>query len=337
MRRIAPRSFSVPWGGRTAIYDYWRDNCGRTPRDIAEETGKDEANVRKSIRKAKALYPDLPWRQDPRHKTGTEPASRTRKKVKVRQGSKVATVLEVVAGDFHVPYHDPASVGCLLGYLKDAKPDGFTINGDFLDMYACSSFSKDPKRELQLQDELDEANELLDRIDAVLPKTCTKRFVIGNHEIRLERYLREHARSFHGLRALTIDAFLRLSERGYDVIPMVGRDASTHIGKVEVGHFNVARKDSGASARTLLIDRGCSVIQSHTHKLAAIYKRSRGSGEQHAAWEIGCMCDLSPEYVGNPDWMNGFATITKCEGSPRYHVALHEILGGELLAGGKRY
>ena len=282
-------------------------------------------------------YPDLPWRKDPRHGEAATAPPRKRKRTVPVKGHSVATVVEVIAGDFHVPYHDPHAVGCLLGYLKDTKPDGFTINGDYIDAYSLSRFSKNPERELQLQDELDEANAILDLIDAALPKNCTKRFVVGNHEARLERYLCDNARAFHGLRALELDSLLKLTERGYEMAQMVGRDASVRIGKVEVGHFNIARKDSGASAKALLLDRGSSVIQSHTHKLAAIYKRKRGTGEQHAAWEIGCMCDLTPEYVSNPDWQQGFATITKCADSPRYHVALHEILGGELLAGGKRY
>lgn len=323
---------------RGNVDEYILAHCHESSGTIAAALGKDPANVRRAIRRLRTLHPELEWFEDVRQGKPVVAQSASRHKpIVVREGRIVPTVHEVIAGDFHVPYHDPASVGCLLGYLHDTKPDGFTINGDFSDFYACSSFSKDPRREFGLQDELDEANAILDKIDDALPQGCVKRFVIGNHEARLERYMREHARAFHGLRSLSIDALFRLTERGYQIVPMIGRDASTRIGKVEVGHFNVARKDSGASARALLLDRGCSVIQSHTHRLAAIYKRARGTGEQRAAWEVGCMCDLSPEYVTSPDWQSGFASITKCEGSGRYHVALHEIIGGELLAGGRRY
>lgn len=322
----------------TFDYAFWRDNAHKSGEQIAREYGLDAGNVRRELRKARVLYPELDWRGDPRHKERQEcPPEAVCAPVSPRTGKVIPTSTEVVAGDFHVPYHDADSVGCLLGYLRDTQPQGFTINGDFIDCYALSSFSKDPRRELEMQAELDAANAVLDAIDAVIPRCEVKRFVVGNHEARLERYLRDHARAFHGLRALTLDALLRLTERGYEVVPMVGRDASVMIGKVEVGHFNVARKDAGASARALLLDRGCSVMQSHTHKLASIYKRARGTGEQQAAWEIGCMCDLSPEYITSPNWQAGFATITRCQSSDRYHVALHEIIGGELLVDGKRY
>lgn len=316
---------------------FWRQNCHKSGEEIAREHDRDGGNVRRDIRRAKEMYPHLDWRDDPRSRIASEAHQRPYKAVKARTGVRIPVKVEVVAGDFHVPYHDHAAVGCLLGYLADTQPDGFTINGDFWDAYQISSFCKDASRELQMQSDLDEANDLLDAIDAVLPDDCEKRFVIGNHEVRLQRYISEHAKAFYGLRSLTIDSLLRLSERGYHIVEMVGRDASFHIGKVEVGHFNVARKDAGASAKLLLSERGNSVVQGHTHRLAAIYKRNRGTGEQTAAWEGGCLCDLSPEYVTSPNWQAGFVTITRCEGSSRYHVALHEIIGGELLAGGRRY
>lgn len=304
---------------------------------IARELGKDSANVRKVIRRLKRLNPNLDWYEDVRQGAKAQSASPLKPRpVKPTQGQRVQTSTTVVCGDLHVPFHDPKAVGCVLGYIRDTKPDCLVLNGDTIDFYPVSSFSKDPHRELTLQDELDQTNDILDAFDSVMPKGSRKVFVVGNHEVRLSRYLRENARALHGLRALTLDALLRLTERGYEVVPMVGRDASTMVGKVEVGHFNIARKDAGASAKTLLIDRGCSVIQSHTHKLAAFYKRHRGTGQQHGAWEIGCLCDLNPEYVSNPDWSQAFATVTTCA-TGRYHVALHEILGGELLAGGRRY
>lgn len=304
---------------------------------IARELGKDAANVRRRIRQLRDIYTDLDWYADPRHKVDEAREPKRYRRIRPRAGKDVGTMLEVVCGDFHVPFHDETAIACLLGYLVDNQPDGFTINGDFLDCYAVSSFSKDPVRAAHFQDELDEANAVLDAIGAVLPSTCAKRFVIGNHEARLERYLRDDAPALHGLRDLSIEAQLRLRERGYEVTPMIGRDASVFVGGVEVGHFNKVSKHSAYTAKALVDERGVSLIQSHTHRLGAYYKRMRGTGEHIGGWEIGCLCDLDPEYVSNPNWSHGFATITRCEGSRRFHVALHEIIGGELLVAGRRY
>lgn len=326
---------SPDFGGR--VDDYILAHPYMSGEAIARELDKDAANVRKRIRRLRDIYPDMDWYVDPRHKVDVAHEPKHYRRIRPRQGKDVSTTLEVACGDFHVPFHDETAIACLLGYLQDHEPDGFTINGDFLDCYAVSSFSKDPVRETQLQDELDEANAVLDAIDAVLPSTCTKRFVIGNHEARLERYLRDNARALHGLRVLNIASLLRLDERGYEVTPMIGRDASVFVGKVEVGHFNKVSKHSAYTAKNIVDERGCSIIQSHTHRLGAYYKRMRGTGEHIGGWEIGCLCDLDPEYVSNPNWSHGFATITRCEGSSRFHVALHEVIGGELLVAGKRY
>lgn len=319
--------------------EFWRDNCHLSGEELARKHGGDGGNWRKRIRRMKQRYTDLPWRDDPRQKAnprhlgGVDIIAPPKPIV----GRVVGTHTEVLAGDFHVPYHDLRAVGCLLGYLKDNPPDGFTTGGDFADFYQCSKFNKEPHRALELQSDLDVANAVLDAFDAVLPVGCKKRFIIGNHEWRLEKYLMSEAPALASLRCLDLDSLLRLSERGYEVIRMVARDASVFIGEVEVGHFDRVSKHSGYTEKSLVDDRGCSIMQFHTHRRGAHYKRLRGSGEELGGWGPGCLCDLNPEYVKNPNWQQGFATITRCDGSGRFHVTLHEIIGGELLAGGRRY
>ena len=319
--------------------DYILAHCSESGESIARAMGKDGANVRKRIRKLRAAYPKLPWYEDVRHRPNpvAQRQDHRLKPVTPRQSQRVDVGRTVVCGDLHIPYHDRDAIGCLLGYLRDTKPEAFIFNGDLVDMYQCSSFGKEPTRELELQQDIDIANDVLDAFDAALPKGCRKVFVLGNHEVRLSRWLKDHARNLYGLRALSLDALLRLTERGYEIVPMIGRDASLMVGKVEVGHFNKASQHSAYTAKALVDERGCSVIQSHTHRLGAYYKRQRGTGQYLGGWEIGCMCDLNPEYVSNPNWSHGFATISRVESSSRYHVALHEILGGELLAAGRRY
>jgi hypothetical protein len=250
----------------------------------------------------------------------------------------VSTITEVVCGDLHVPYHDPVAIGCMLGYMKDNPPDGFTVAGDFADFYQISRFDKEPRRELEFQADIDACNAILDAIDAVLPEGCKKRFLIGNHEDRLQKFLKTpQARAISSLRCLTVESLLRLEERGYQVVPMVGRDSSVKVGLIEVGHFNKVNQHSAYTERALVDERGCSIMQLHTHRRGAFYKRLRGTGEEIGGWGPGCLCDLNPEYVTSPNWMSGFASITKCADSDRYHVNLHEIIGGELLVGNTRY
>jgi len=45
----------------------------------------------------------------------------------------------IVTSDQHCPFHNRKVHEALLKFIKDFKPDGFVINGDFVDMYSISS------------------------------------------------------------------------------------------------------------------------------------------------------------------------------------------------------
>ena len=75
--------------------------------------------------------------------------------------SKVDCEKCLVIGDIHAPFHDEKAVGVALALSKHIKPDVIVLNGDIADFYACSRFSKQPTRALQLQDELDSVREIL--------------------------------------------------------------------------------------------------------------------------------------------------------------------------------
>ena len=44
--------------------EFWVENCTKSSKQLSEENGGDAANWRRSIRRAKQCYPDLPWRMD---------------------------------------------------------------------------------------------------------------------------------------------------------------------------------------------------------------------------------------------------------------------------------
>lgn len=335
--RRMPFEQSKSWWG--ASVGDGRFVCELSGEEIARLFGGDGGNWRARIRKGRVRFPELSWWSDPRQVpnprfVGGEDVCLPPKAVR---GREVETYREVCAGDFHVPYHDLQAVGILLGYLKDNPPDGFTLGGDFADFYQVSKFNKDPQRALELQNDLDMANAVLDAIDTALPDDCTKRFLVGNHEVRMENYLKGEGVALTSLKCLRIESLLRLDERGYEVVPMVARDSSVFIGAVEVGHFDKVCKHSAYTEKLLMDDRGCSLMQFHTHRRGAHYRRLRGTGEELGGWGPGCMCDLNPEYCSKPNWHQGFATITTTKGSDRFHVDLHEIIGGELLVGNVRY
>lgn len=99
----------------------------------------------------------------------------------------------VIFPDVHAPNHHEPSFNAALQFTKWYKPHRFIQLGDFCDWDSVTDYS--PKREADISNiktEIESANELLDRIDSVLPKNCERYMVGGNHEARVERFKVSH-------------------------------------------------------------------------------------------------------------------------------------------------
>ena len=66
----------------------------------------------------------------------------------------------------------------------------------------------------------------------------------------------------------------------------------------------------------------------HTRRLAKFITRK---ARRKFFWlETGCLCDLNPEYVQDPDWCQGFAEI-RIENGKAKKAEVIEIEDGEIL------
>jgi hypothetical protein len=114
-----------------------------------------------------------------------------------KPNKKVKTV--IVASDFHCTEADPFSVRVFLDTCRLMQPDDIVLNGDILDFYGFSSFSKDSRR-------IDWAasKRWLDKLLSTLREICPKSniiWIIGNHCLRLFRW---HADSLQELRRTSL-------------------------------------------------------------------------------------------------------------------------------------
>lgn len=231
-----------------------------------------------------------------------------------------------VIGDIHCPYHDPRAVKIAVKILKDLEPHRVILIGDVVDFYSISRYDKKPNRINDLQSDCDQTHDLLTEI--VSASTRSKyEYIEGNHENRLSRFLLTKAPELWSLRVLSVPELLRLGELGieYKHETRVGNMTATH------GHF--ARNHSGYTARAMAEGYG-TVIFGHTHRLGAHYRRD-GRGEI-AAFENGCLCGLTPEFItGVADWQHGFSIITEHNGATA--VEQVHILDGQAFFRGKRW
>lgn len=245
----------------------------------------------------------------------------------------------VAASDFHIPFQDDKFLDLLIYFLKDnAKMlDYFVINGDFIDFWDVSKFSKVPKTGLDLVDEIAFAYDVLSQIRKAIPNTRII-YVEGNHEFRLRKYIIDNAKALYGMRGLSVEEQLKLDELKIEYVSCLkGFNKFGHndwkIGELYIGHYDKATK---YSVFQLLDVLGVSFIQGHSHHFA-IASKSLRDGREIMGVEHGCACSLKPSYINFPNWQHGFSIFYKKVGDNRFQINPIRVVKYKFFWGQKEY
>ena len=209
----------------------------------------------------------------------------------------------VVLGDIHYPYEDPAAVSVARQILQILQPDLTVFNGDVLDFYQLSRFEKNPKRHLQLQEDLDRARVGMREFREAVPDT---EMVLheGNHEDRLKKFKWKHP-ELSNLNCLKIEELLDLESIGCKVSGLF-EPLCWH--GWTITHGNLHRRKAGYTAHAMIERYGTSGISNHVHRLAVV---ERTNLAQQATWiENACLCDLRPHYDIFADWQQGLTVLS---------------------------
>lgn len=209
--------------------------------------------------------------------------------------------------DEHYPFQDDHARSVALQIVQDFDPNLLVAGSDGLDFYALSHFDKNPDRiKTDLQGEIKAWQEGQREWGDAAPN-AKKRFIPGNHEDRLRRWLWQHP-EVAGLDAMRLENLLGLKELGIE--SRAANDEYDHceielFGRLVVRHGKFVRKSAGMSAKAELeADRfGVSIMTGHTHRGGTVYAQTRGgivTGQ-----ECFCLCRLDPDYVARPDWQQG--------------------------------
>ncbi len=189
----------------------------------------------------------------------------------------------LIVPDTHIPYHDVRAWNLMLKVAKVLKPKHLVCIGDLADFYSVSSHSKDPSRIDSLSEELIEVNAALDQLDAL--GATDKKFVEGNHEDRLRRYLQDKAPELHGV--VGVEKLFNLKERGWHFTPY---KKATKIGKC---HFTHDVGTAGRFAAYRALERyQHTVVTGHTHRLSYIVE-GNALGEYKLSATFGWLGDAA--------------------------------------------
>jgi hypothetical protein len=209
--------------------------------------------------------------------------------------------------DEHRPFQDDYAIEIALQIVRDFNPDILVTGSDGVDFYNISKFDKNPLRmKTGLQKEItDWQSGQRQWKDAA--KNAVVKYIVGNHEDRLRKYLWQH-QEISDLDAVQLPNILGLASLGIEWETQKGLDANREVvieNKVVIKHGGIVRKFSAMSAKAELENErfSISVFTGHTHRGGVFYTRTRNGVVQ--AVECFCLCDLNPEYVRDPDWQHG--------------------------------
>lgn len=233
----------------------------------------------------------------------------------------------VKLSDFHIPFEDKSVIRVALNFIEEVGVNELVLD-EVCDFYAISRFSKDPKRALELQSELDFTMDWLWQIRKRFPQMKIT-MVSSNHDMRLLSYVNNSAREFSSLRCLGFKELLHLFEMKIDY-------RSNYIyKKVLFKHGDIVRSDSSVTAKAEWMKEGMSGVSGHTHRLGMFFKTLRGG--EYVWVEGGCMCKTkNVSYIeGTANWQNGLSMFFFDEKTDRFDPKIFPIIKGGIVWGNK--
>lgn len=240
-----------------------------------------------------------------------------------------------VVPDMHWPYACRESWKVYLSVIANMnKGDEVVIIGDFADYLAVSSHAKDPDR-MPFADEVEAVNEALDELAVIASKAgVSVVFCQGNHEFRLERYLRDKAPELFGI--VKAEKLLNIRLRGWKWVPY---KSVYKAGKVHFTH-DVGVSGKHAAMRSLEAFGGNLVI-GHTHRGGVAYAGNI-RGEQHFCLNVGHGLDTEHidymhKFKAEKDWQKGFGFIQVDRATGLAYAQFIPIVRNRCVLNGKVY
>lgn len=216
----------------------------------------------------------------------------------------------VVLPDIHTPNEQTSALESIFSFVKFYKPDLLIQLGDFCDWDSVTRY--DPRREsdiIPIDQEIDAANTLLDRIDKVAGRKCDKLMIGGNHEDRYESF-RINQGMLVGIRRMkdltSWSEEYNLRKRGWDVKEY---GEWVQVGKIIFTHGWYA--SANAAKKMAEAFPGRNVIFGHTHR-HVIHGCLDHNDLPIEAESIGTLSKFNLSYLkGRPpvDWIHAFMYI----------------------------
>ena len=231
----------------------------------------------------------------------------------------------LVFGDAHIPYHNVDSLSYMIEYALKQKVDSILLNGDIIDFYGLSVFVKDP-RNRHFTEELELVKQFLNKLKEIFSvKIFYKQ---GNHEERLENYLRVKAPELIGTKEFTLNSLLELEEKD---ITLIKDKRTIKFEKLNILHGHELKGSiipPVNAARGVFLKTKENTLVNHFHTDSK-HSSSTLDKSYISCWAIGSMCELHPEYAPNNEWSHGFAIVERQQNN--FVVSTKQVINNTIL------
>ena len=230
----------------------------------------------------------------------------------------------LVLSDIHFPYHNVKALRAAIAYGVKEGVDCIILNGDILDFYALSDFSKDPSKP-KFRQEIKLGKWFLNELRMAFPKAQIY-YKIGNHEMRLERYLMVKAPEILDCEEFRLEILLEFAK--HHVI-LIDKYTVIKAGNLNIIHGHEYKGAGGVYPAKYIYGKSkVNTLCGHYHRSSTYVDKNMNS-EYNGGFSTGCLCELSPDYLPYNEWIHGFAVVTMKSGG-NFSVQNLTIENGEI-------
>lgn len=210
----------------------------------------------------------------------------------------------LILSDIHIPFHISSAIDKAIAVGRHHKVDTVLLNGDCYDMHSVSKYPHDGSK-LTYQEEILLGREFNGFIRSKFPRAEII-FRFGNHEERLDAYLRRKASEIADVESIRLPAVFKLDT--FDRV--ISEQSVINIGPIAVFHGHEIQGGGGDTpAKALWRQTLSKAIAGHHHRTDE-YHEYNAHGKTLSAWTLGCLSGLHPNYKRtNRRWNHGFAVV----------------------------
>lgn len=233
----------------------------------------------------------------------------------------------LVIGDTHIPYQDMRSLDLALKYGYNANVDAVVINGDFIDFGTISKFIHKPNTP-RVKASIEQGIAILKYIKDALG--CKVILHEGNHDIRYEHYIINHAEELFEDKDISLAAKLKVKQLNVDYVKNI---RTMHFGKLVICHGNHIVKGIFSPvnpARGAFTKANASIMIGHCHR-SSEHIETDIKDKVIGCWSVGALTTTHPEYNPQVSKHNqGFAVVTRIDKVGNYTVDNKKIINYEV-------